>query len=306
MAHPSTPLVLSPRDSTATVARRLLSSQLAELTLHLERLQRDSSEQRAVRIHDARVASRRLRVAARLFAALLGGARGTATGAALRAAVLPFEELGQALGAVRTIELLCCWLSSAPTQVRLSDPGHASLLAEAARAGPAAESALTRALLPLVPPRSERLEEAIVRLDGSGRIGGARTRRRLRRRLQLLEQRLELARPLADPRTCHLARLAMKRLRYEAELIDGALPLGELIVELTRLQSLLGDLHDLDERRDWLLGALLTGDGSRWPDVAALLASLQLERATLAGSVRLELGHFLEGAVLAELRTRVG
>jgi CHAD domain-containing protein len=96
--------------------------------------------------------------------------------------------------------------------------------------------------------RSEPLVlRALIHRRASGTLGGRRTRKRLRKRLLDLEEKLAQPDPL-DADAAHSIRIAAKKLRYEAELLRGAYDLAEAIDLLTRLQSALGELHDADVR----------------------------------------------------------
>lgn len=162
-------------------------------------------------VHAMRVATRRLRAALQLFGAP-------------RAVSRELKRLQDALGAVRDAQLHARWLG-----------------AELPRRGARLQAELRR-----FRSRTAR-EVAQLTLSPRGRLGGHRMRRKLRRKAQAVFA-LVAVRPL-DPEGAHRLRIAVKKLRYCAELLRKALRLGALLDELEPLQEALGELHDLDYRR---------------------------------------------------------
>ncbi len=156
-----------------------------------------------------RVATRRLRAALQLFGAPQDLSR-------------ELKELQDALGAVRDAQLHARWLGS---ELRQRTAGLAAAMRRFR-----AETAGRVAQLELAP---------------RGRLGGHRMRRQLRRKLRAVEDLM--GHPL-DPKGAHRLRIAVKKLRYRAELLPLK-KLEGLLDELEPLQEALGELHDLDFRR---------------------------------------------------------
>jgi CHAD domain-containing protein len=246
-------------------------------------------------LHDMRVASRRLRSAARDFAPYL----------AARPPRKRLRRLARALGAVRNEDVA---ISALEELTQESSPENAAglraliavrmLKREHARATLApllAESALAKLRDKYL--RTLARDEA----DATGTDERAHTFMQAGREIiaaRLVELRAlgaALYRPHATRRQ-HRLRIAAKRLRYALDLFVpcGGDELHELAREVARLQKALGDLHDCDE---WItnLSALLegraqaSGDASLGADADAedlrpaafwLLDKLMEERAT--------------------------
>jgi CHAD domain-containing protein len=176
-------------------------------------------------VHDLRVACRRLRAAVKLF----GKKR-------LRQLDGRIEHLQDALGELRDLQLEAKWLSRHGADARRT------------RGRLAKAEAHVRISVALWTRRSEPLVlRALIHRRASGMLGGRRTRKRLRKRLLDLEEKLAQPDPL-DADAAHRIRIAAKKLRYEAELLRGAFDLADAIDLLTELQSALGGLHDADVR----------------------------------------------------------
>jgi CHAD domain-containing protein len=95
---------------------------------------------------------------------------------------------------------------------------------------------------------------ALAKLELNGKLGGHRQRARLRRRLRELQGRMHAARRSLEPKEAHALRIAVKKLRYDAELAEPALPeaAGKVLEALVPLQDPLGELHDCDVRLAFL------------------------------------------------------
>jgi CHAD domain-containing protein len=203
----------------------------AGLLLHASLADLHAAEARVLRrfdpdaVHDLRVACRRLRAAIKTF----GKKR-------LRALDERVEHLQDVLGEVRDLQLRVRWLARHRADTR------------SARKDLAGAQAHLRKALALWTRRSEPLLlRAATHVHGHGRLGGTRTRRRLRARVRLLEQELAREDRLA-PTAAHRIRIAAKKLRYETELLRDAFPLDDVVEMLSDAQSALGMLHDADVR----------------------------------------------------------
>ena len=75
-------------------------------------------------------------------------------------------------------------------------------------------------------------------------------RRIVRKRLGMVARRMRAVEQNPDALTAHRLRIAVKKLRYCAELAGPALPKQskKLLGQLVPLQEMLGDLHDMDVR----------------------------------------------------------
>ncbi|MGA7122739.1 MAG: CHAD domain-containing protein [Polyangiaceae bacterium] len=213
-------------------------------------------------VHDLRVALRRTRTVLEVGRSVFGPFHADEVRGALR-------DLQRATGSLRDEEVLLELIAS----LKISDPDVQGWLEVRRRR----ERAIRRALVRLIEAgeldRGRRLLEALLafrvepardkRLDKFARRAVARARRRIERRRG--------AHP-DDPIALHELRIAYKRLRYVVEIFSEALPsqLSGLAQPASRLQSLLGSVHDVDvvlasvkrarslshESRRQLLGAL--------------------------------------------------
>ena len=226
MAKPTKPPGLGPGSLVRSAGARLLRARLADVRRYETHLLKGIP---AEPVHDMRVASRRLRAALRL----LGNAR-------LRNLEPAVKELQDALGAVRDVQLQIAWLARR----------SGKLAAQRRQVLPGAGAALRRALDDWLSRTATGIATAIPRLDRSGRLGGPRIRRALRKRLAAVEKRLRAALENPDALTAHRLRIGVKKLRYFSELAEPALPgaCGELLEELELMQERLGELHDADVR----------------------------------------------------------
>jgi CHAD domain-containing protein len=108
-------------------------------------------------------------------------------------------------------------------------------------------------------------------------------RRKLQKKVEKFDARLEAAVKSDKPGPMHRLRIAAKQLRYTCELLENAVEAAPpLLAELTPLQESLGELHDADVRVE-----LLRRHGRK-----ALLREEQEVRARLARLVEKELGRW--------------
>ena len=194
-------------------------------------------------VHQARVASRRLREA---LPVLTQGLQHTKAGKANR----KIRRLTQALGTVRELDVT----------LHLIDE-----LAERP-AIPRAALAEVRALV-----IEEREQRRAVMLERLGDVNGEKLARRLQavkqslmkptpghawraalagrvaRRGRRLERAIEAAGQIYEPEALHEVRIAAKKLRYALEIADesGAAPCADAVRAIKRVQDALGRLHDL-------------------------------------------------------------
>lgn len=229
MAHAITVM----RNDLAWLVRRQL-----ELVLdHLPRARR--GDVRAV--HQARVASRRLRETLPVAAA---AAREPHRGLAR-----DVKRITRALGAVREMDVALQEFEKdagrrrwAPVPV---ERVRRHLTSERARRERAMQAKLRRVSF-------KRLEERILGLAALAEAGSARLwesvlTARLQKRAKWLAEALHRTGTMYVPEPIHQVRIAGKKLRYALELAHAAAgaPVGREIAALKRLQDLLGRLRDL-------------------------------------------------------------
>ncbi|MFB3852773.1 MAG: CHAD domain-containing protein [Vicinamibacterales bacterium] len=250
--------------------RRAVARRLEALAANLPEAR--AGDVRAV--HDARVASRRLRAALPLLIESRGGGEGSRLRKRLR-------KLTRALGRVRELDVVAEGLG----RIEAGRPDLARPVARMRKAAFAERAVRRRAMIKVLDrAEKERLgaklsalvEEALTAENGDGH---ART---LSIRLARTSERLVAAARAAgddySPRLLHTVRIAAKKLRYGLELAGEiwALRTGSDVSRLKALQDTLGELHDST--------VLLARSGSlpaRTPAVAA-----ELERFRSAVSER--------------------
>lgn len=193
-------------------------------------------------VHQARVASRRLREA---LPVLTEGLEGTKAGKAQR----KVRRLTQALGTVRELDVTLHLIDE------MSD-----------RAGvPRAALAEVRALV--IEEREQRRTVMLARLEtvdtdklgrrlrsvrqalvapAAGHAWRPALASRVARRARRLERAIDDAGQIYAPEGLHQVRIAVKKLRYALEIADesGAAPCRELLRVMKRVQDALGRLHD--------------------------------------------------------------
>jgi len=232
-------------------------------------------------VHDLRVAMRRMRTVLEIGRGVLGPFHADEVRRALR-------DVQRATGALRDEEVLLALIGSLGVE------------------GPDVTAWLDGRRL-----RERRLRRALVRLVQSGALDGGRqllsallsfrinpsrdkrVHKYARRAVEGARREVDRrrgARP-DDPEALHRLRIAYKRLRYTVETFADVLPddLAAIAQGAARMQSRLGDLHDVDVAIVCVRRARSLTDESR----AEVLAALERERAVrvaaygrLAGDVR--------------------
>jgi CHAD domain-containing protein len=289
MAKPTPVHGLEAATPMAHAARALRGARLADLQRHLSKLGTalDSDD-----VHDARVASRRLRAALMLLGDGKRGRRGDRV----------VRDLQDALGDVRDLQV------QIQAFAKMSD-GQASPLERTALRHvreflsgrlPAKVEAL-QAAIPRWQLRGVEVLRELDRQAPKGKLGGHRLRERLVEELEELELQVIKAEEDPSPVPMHELRKAVKRYRYALELLEPAMPseVGEILGSLVPLQESLGTLHDSDVRVE-LVDTHADG-GTEGRD--GVLRRLRADRDRQAQEVLRALGAWEEEAVA--LRTQV-
>ncbi|GAC1541740.1 MAG: hypothetical protein NVS2B9_08770 [Myxococcales bacterium] len=244
MARPTPIEGLSRETPMSEAVRALAAARLADARRFTLLVRRDREVEA---VHDLRVSLRRLRAVLQLG------------GPALRKAEREAKRLQDALGEVRDLQLHVGWLSAGAGRSRggkrRADPkgAIAELLVERLKRLEAREGKIEDALRRWA-DEEPALLGALAGLASKGKLGGRRQRARLRRRLGEMQERMHAARASLEPGIAHALRIAVKKLRYEAELAAPALPVAAAAVleALVPLQETLGELHDSDVRLEFL------------------------------------------------------
>jgi CHAD domain-containing protein len=227
-------------------------------------------------VHQARVATRRLRSDLRTFAPLVedSWAKG------LRREL---SELARDLGDVRDADILLERLADGAQ--RLEDPAAAASLLAAAEAG--RDQARQRLIEVMESPRYGELIETLIgaaaepHVTAPAALPGMEVLPalvhsawlRLKRQVRALPKR-------PSDEQLHLVRIAAKRVRYAAEAVAPCVgaPAARFATEVEALQTHLGDLHDAVVAATWL-GDLAPAPGGGSSAAAAELIALELRRA---------------------------
>jgi CHAD domain-containing protein len=261
VAKPSPVPDLAPDRPLSEAAPALLAARLGDLEALFHHAHRARSPER---VHDLRVATRRLRVAL----GLLGRKRGKRLAAKC-------SSLQDSLGAVRDLHVESAWLATLPPSIR--SPSVAEGLAVAtARAEHRLENRLGRFERRTLP----KLVELAQRPGGEGTLGGPRLAARLDRACERVNARAATLDAALSPSPAHRLRIAVKKLRYLAELVEGGFParVSALLAKLVPLQEALGLLHDVDVRAARLAGLPAGPAAPAIERVASLAAAERPER----------------------------
>lgn len=266
-----------------------LAARLADVQQHCAALSQRLTPER---VHNVRVALRRLRGAVRLYG----------KGKTVRRADSELRSFQAALGGLRDLQVQLAGLSRLLRKLPPEEAAvvvHVRTRLEKTRpsSAEAARTALAR--------WEKRGRRCVGRLEGvrpKGRLGGHRLRERLVHQLETLEECAGAALADPGPAPMHRLRIAVKRFRYALEFLEPAMPAetAEICTELLPLQTTLGGLHDLD-----IQIALVDQHASSasLPAAADLLRRLRADRERLAAALLSVLIHWEEEA--SALRAQV-
>jgi CHAD domain-containing protein len=248
-------------------------------------------------VHDMRVASRRLRAALELF-----DRKGQLAGA--EAAV---KALGDALGEVRELQVQLRWLDAAAANARDADRPGIMALRQARERKLAPKVEALHDALARWPGEVGAVEQAAADLAQKGRLGGRRVRGRLAKRLRDVRKKMTAALADSDARTAHKLRIAVKKLRYVAELCEPAFPdeMAALLDKVAPLQETLGELHDADVHLPLVEKFLVRADGAAQSGALSLLRAEMARRERLAAQLSVELQALDDAGPLEELRDSI-
>ena len=211
MAKPTPVRGLHAATPMPEAARALLGGRLADVQRQLGKLgKRLGSDQ----VHDARVATRRLRAAVALFG----------DGKRVRRADEVVRALQDALGEVRDLHVQLDAFTAMGDQ---GDPLERTALRHVRENLAARLPGKTEALQAAIPRWQKDGPEALAgleRLEPKGKLGGHRARDRLVDELEELEARVIAAQREPSATPVHELRKGVKRFRYALELLEPAMP----------------------------------------------------------------------------------
>jgi CHAD domain-containing protein len=282
-------------ESTSTLeeaARRSIESRLEDLRGFEQKL---VSGANADDVHDMRVATRRLRAALQLFDRKHQ----------LRAAHHAVKALGEALGEVRELHVQLGWLRDELAAASERDKvGLQALYVEREAKLPKRLERLHAAVQSWRTDGAAAVDAALATLDVRGRLGGDRVRRHLAHGLKRVRRRMAAACKSMDASRAHRLRIAVKKLRYVAELTQPAFPeeMSALIDRLQPLQETLGELHDADVHVPIVEKFVVRADALAQPGALVLLRSEMAHREEQAAALGDSLGKLREERLLESLR----
>jgi CHAD domain-containing protein len=195
-------------------------------------------------VHQARVASRRLREA---LPVLTEGLHRTKAGKARR----KIKKLTEALGTVRELDVTLHLIDELAERQGIPRAALAEVRAEVMEAREERRAVMLKRLDAVDTAKlTERL--ASVRKAIAAAVPGVHGWRatlavRIARRARRLEKAIAEAGQIYAPESLHHVRIAAKKLRYALEIADesGAVPCRDVVRPIKRVQDALGRLHDL-------------------------------------------------------------
>jgi len=203
-------------------------------------------------VHDARVATRRIRELLRLLRFSPAASRGDEDLADA------FASIGRALGRVRNVDVRIALIKelathspqAAPSLLLVRQHFEIDRLERMRRLIKTLERLGIEALLGVV--TETRRGSVRMRLASAGWHG--QVRGLVVERARAATEQIAHATGVYFPNRAHSARVAIKRLRYTAEILEatGGRQLDPSIKSLSKVQGILGDLHDRQDLADWL------------------------------------------------------
>ena len=193
-------------------------------------------------VHQARVASRRLREAVPVLAGNLKNAKAGKAGRKIR-------RLTQALGGVRELDVTLHLLDELAASDDLSRPALQDVRLHVMAEREQKREAMLARLAEVNAEKLERRLQSVTEALATDRTGAWRHAlgTRLLKRAKALADAIETAGQLYAPEHLHQVRIATKKLRYGLELAadSGIASAAPHVRTLKRMQETLGRLHDL-------------------------------------------------------------
>jgi len=268
-----------------TIARRARSTLLLQQRVAALRRMLPGARHGDVRsVHQARVATRRLREALPLIAAGKAGRRLERAARSLTGVLGPVRELDVALLMLEELARSNAVSASAIATLRtaVTDERHILQREAAKQIDDIDMERLQRKALQVLERKIGQSEDPI---DRQARVVAAR--RRAARRAQRVEAAVDAAGAIYLPDRLHQVRIAVKKLRYALEIVrDLTRSRAEARIRaLKRMQDLLGRMHDLEVliARTRGLQAAAVRDLQLSSDLDQLVRHLETEARQLHG-----------------------
>ena len=221
-----------------------------------------------VGVHQARVASRRLREAVPVLTA---GLQHTHSGKAQK----KIRRLTQALGTVRELDVTLHLIDelaerSGVPRAALAEV-RALVIEDRERRRVVMLERLESVNQPKLASRLQGVRQALVR-PAAGHRWRAALAQRIAKRARRLNKAIEQAGQIYAPEPLHQVRIAAKKLRYSLEIADesGVAPCSATLKVIKRVQDALGRLHDLQILQHHVAAVGAAPRGRRSPPDAGL------------------------------------
>ena len=226
-------------------------------------------------VHQARVASRRLREA---LPVLTEGLQNTKKSKAER----KIRRLTQALGTVRELDVTLHLIDELTDRPSIPRTALTDVRAQVIEAREKRRAVMLERVGKVNTDKlSRRLREvaSVVANPTSGHAWRAALATRIVRRARRLEKAIDDAGQIYNPEALHDVRIAAKKLRYALEIADesGAAPCAVAVRTIRRVQDTLGRLHDLQVLQHHVADVAATPRSRRAPDAALATLSRVIE-----------------------------
>ena len=237
MAKPTQVRGLQAATPMPEAARALLGGRLADVQRQLGKL---GGALAADPVHDARVATRRLRAALVLF----GDEK------PVRRADKIVSDLQDSLGDVRDLHVQLDAFAAMGDDASPLERTALRHVREHLEARLPGRTEALRAAMPRWQKQGLKVLARLEQLEPRGKLGGHRMRDRLIAELEELEARVIEAQQDPSPAPMHELRKGVKKYRYALELLQPAMEAEaeQVLNALEPLQETLGTLHDTDVR----------------------------------------------------------
>jgi CHAD domain-containing protein len=195
-------------------------------------------------VHQARVASRRLREA---LPVLTEGLHQTKAGKARR----KIRRLTEALGTVRELDVTLHLIDELADRPGIPRTALAEVRAEVMESREVRRAVMLKRLEAVdtakLAHRLAAVRRAVATASPAAHGWRGALAVRVARRARRLEKAIEAAGQMYAPEGLHQVRIAAKKLRYAVEIADdsGAVPCSDVVRTIKRVQETLGRLHDL-------------------------------------------------------------
>jgi CHAD domain-containing protein len=232
VSNPTVPPRVDAHHRSRGAARRVLAARLEDV-----RAQEDKAEALSSKgVHRMRVAVRRLRA----------GLHVLGNGARLDKDDRRARRLQDALGTIRDLQVQRAWVRQHIERMPIGSKLAHTLDSELDLHGPKLVAAIKR----WRKKDADLLARHLADTTPVRPLTGRKALQQLRLQISEVASAIQIAGDFSEAATVHQARIALKKLRYQLELVAPALPekVNPLLEQLGPLQKALGNIHDIDVR----------------------------------------------------------